>query len=95
MVRDGVEALHFVGQRAPFEQAPRPHMTLLDLNLPKKDGRQVLSAIKSEPDLRRIWAESGPEGGAIFRFTLRKDEWLGFALLWNGRRRTLVLGSFK
>jgi two-component system, chemotaxis family, response regulator Rcp1 len=51
---DGVEALAFLRRQGPFEAAARPDMILLDLNLPKKDGREVLAEIKADPDLRRI-----------------------------------------
>jgi CheY-like chemotaxis protein len=54
VVSDGEAALDFVYKRGPFTDAPRPDMVLLDLNLPKKDGREVLAVIKSDPDLKRI-----------------------------------------
>lgn len=54
VVQDGVEALRFLKKQGPFEQAPRPDIVLLDLNLPKKDGREVLAEIKEDPQLRRI-----------------------------------------
>ena len=54
VVEDGMEALDFLFRRGPFAQAPRPDLILLDLNLPKKDGREVLSIIKEDPNLRQI-----------------------------------------
>lgn len=54
VVRDGVEALDYLHRRGPFTDAVRPDLVLLDLNLPRKDGRQVLAEIKADPDLRRI-----------------------------------------
>jgi CheY-like chemotaxis protein len=54
VVTDGEAALDFVYRRGQFSDAPRPDLVLLDLNLPKKDGREVLKEIKSDPDLRRI-----------------------------------------
>jgi CheY-like chemotaxis protein len=54
VVGDGEAALDFVYRRGPFADAPRPDMVLLDLNLPKKDGREVLAVIKSDHDLKRI-----------------------------------------
>lgn len=54
VVRDGLEALDFLYQRGEYIEAPRPDLILLDLNLPKYDGRQVLEKIKSDPDLSPI-----------------------------------------
>ena len=54
VVRDGVEALDFLRRRPPFEHAPRPDLVILDLNLPRKDGREVLADIKADPSLRII-----------------------------------------
>ena len=53
-VGDGVEALAFLRREGKYIQSPRPDLILLDLNLPKKDGREVLAEIKEDPDLRRI-----------------------------------------
>lgn len=53
-VRDGEAAMDFLRQEHPYENAPRPHLIFLDLNLPKKDGREVLEALKSDPDLKEI-----------------------------------------
>jgi CheY-like chemotaxis protein len=54
VVEDGVEALAFLQQQQPYTHAPHPDLILLDLNLPKKDGREVLEAIKADQNLRRI-----------------------------------------
>jgi chemotaxis family two-component system response regulator Rcp1 len=51
---DGEEAMDFLHREGRFADAPVPDVVLLDLNLPKKDGRQVLAEIKSDPNLRRI-----------------------------------------
>jgi CheY-like chemotaxis protein len=51
---DGVEALRFLRREGPFAEAPRPGLVLLDLNLPRKDGREVLGEIKQDPALRTI-----------------------------------------
>ena len=54
VVEDGVEAMQFLRRQGRYADAPRPDLILLDLNLPKKDGRSVLAEIKTDPDLRRI-----------------------------------------
>lgn len=54
VVRDGLEALDYLYQRGDHTEALRPDLILLDLNLPKYDGRQVLERIKSDPDLAHI-----------------------------------------
>jgi CheY-like chemotaxis protein len=53
-VTDGVQALAFMRREGEFADAPRPDMILLDLNLPRKDGREVLADIKEDPDLCTI-----------------------------------------
>jgi chemotaxis family two-component system response regulator Rcp1 len=52
--RDGVEALEFLRNEGKHAKAPRPDIILLDLNLPKKDGREVLSIIKNDDNLKHI-----------------------------------------
>lgn len=54
VVSDGEQAMSFLRREGAYAGAPRPDLVLLDLNLPRKDGREVLSEIKSDPDLRRI-----------------------------------------
>ena len=54
VVEDGVEALEFLRRQGRYRDAPRPDLILLDLNLPRKDGRQVLKEIKSDESLKRI-----------------------------------------
>jgi chemotaxis family two-component system response regulator Rcp1 len=51
---DGVEAMAFLGREGEYALVPRPDLILLDLNLPKKDGREVLEEIKASPTLRSI-----------------------------------------
>jgi two-component system response regulator len=53
-VGDGVAAMAFLRRETPYQNVPRPNLILLDLNLPKKDGRAVLKEIKADPDLREI-----------------------------------------
>lgn len=54
VVSDGVEALNFLRREGPYTEVPRPHLILLDLNLPRKDGREVLEEIKYDPELAHI-----------------------------------------
>jgi len=65
VVRDGEEAMAFLHRKGPYENAPRPGLILLDLNLPKKDGREVLAEIKRDPELMRI---------PVVILTISKDE---------------------
>jgi chemotaxis family two-component system response regulator Rcp1 len=64
-VVDGVEAMAFLRHKGRYAKAPRPDLVLLDLNLPKMDGREVLAEIKSDPDLMRI---------PVVILTISKDE---------------------
>ena len=54
VVVDGLEAMEFLGRQGKYAQVERPDLILLDLNLPKKDGREVLAEIKADKTLRRI-----------------------------------------
>jgi chemotaxis family two-component system response regulator Rcp1 len=54
VVPDGVEAMAFLRREGKYFDAPRPDVILLDLNLPKKDGREVLAEVKADPHLRLI-----------------------------------------
>lgn len=54
VVEDGVQALQFLRQQAPYVDVPRPDMIMLDLNLPRKDGREVLAEIKADDNLKTI-----------------------------------------
>lgn len=54
VVGDGVEALAFLRRQGQYKDAPRPDLILLDLNLPKKDGREVLAEIKTDEKLKSI-----------------------------------------
>jgi chemotaxis family two-component system response regulator Rcp1 len=65
VVSDGVEAMAFLKRSGKYASAPRPDIVLLDLNLPKKSGREVLAEIKEDPDLKRI---------PVVILTISKDE---------------------
>jgi two-component system response regulator len=65
VVGDGVEAMAFLRRKGKYAAVPRPDLVLLDLNLPKKDGREVLAEIKADPDLKRI---------PVVILTISKDE---------------------
>ena len=54
VVEDGVEAMEFLHQQGKYASAPRPDLILLDLNLPRKSGRDVLAEVKTDEDLKRI-----------------------------------------
>ena len=53
-VKDGVEAMEYLRKQGKYAAVPRPDIILLDLNLPRKDGREVLEEIKSDSSLKRI-----------------------------------------
>jgi two-component system, chemotaxis family, response regulator Rcp1 len=54
LVRDGVEAMEFLGYQGRYLDAPRPSVILLDLNLPKMHGHEVLAGVKANPHLQTI-----------------------------------------
>ena len=54
VVNDGIQALKYLRKEDEYRKVPRPDIILLDLNLPKKDGREVLAEVKEDNDLRRI-----------------------------------------
>ena len=54
VVKDGVDAMNFLNKENEYSEAPRPEMILLDLNLPRKDGREVLKEVKKNEELKSI-----------------------------------------
>lgn len=54
VVSDGIEAVKFLRREGEYAEKPNPDLVLLDLNMPKKDGREVLEDMKADPELRRI-----------------------------------------
>ncbi|QDU10859.1 response regulator [Gimesia aquarii] len=54
ITRDGIEAMQFLRQEGDFSDVPRPDIVLLDLNMPRKDGRETLRDIKNDPNLKAI-----------------------------------------
>ncbi|MDT3778832.1 response regulator [Nitrospira sp. MA-1] len=80
VAQDGVSAMSFIRQTAPFQDAPRPDLILLDLNLPKKDGREILKEIKSDPHTRTIpvvvLTTSEDEGDVLRSYNLHANAYL-------------------
>jgi chemotaxis family two-component system response regulator Rcp1 len=54
VARDGVETMEYLQRKGAHANAPRPDVVLLDLNMPRKDGREVLAEMKADPSIRRI-----------------------------------------
>ncbi len=54
VVKDGVEAMQYLRKQGKYKSAEKPSLVLLDLNMPRKDGREVLSEMKEDPELRHI-----------------------------------------
>lgn len=80
VAEDGVEAMDFLRQRGEHADAPRPDLILLDLNLPRKDGREVLAEIKEDEELKRIpvvvLTTSGAEEDIIRTYSLHANAYV-------------------
>ena len=80
VVTDGAEALSYLRREGPYSDALRPDVVLLDLNLPKMDGREVLKRIRMDPALRSIpvivLTTSGAEGDVAGAYAERADSYL-------------------
>lgn len=76
-VSDGVEALAWLRKQAPYEDAPTPDLILLDLNMPRMGGREVLDAIRADPKLHElpvvILTTSGAEEDVLAAYGLRAN----------------------
>jgi CheY-like chemotaxis protein len=77
VARDGDEAIRMLRREGAFANATRPDLILLDLNLPRKDGRQVLQEIKADPDLKTIpvvvLTTSGAEADIVKSYELHAN----------------------
>jgi CheY-like chemotaxis protein len=79
-VADGVAAMAFLHRTPPYANAVRPDLVLLDLNLPRKDGREVLGEIKADPNLRSIpvvvLTTSGAEADVLRSYDLHANAYV-------------------
>lgn len=77
---DGMEALEFLHQRGEYADAPKPDIVLLDLNLPRKDGDEVLAEIRADPDLKHlpviILTSSSAEEDVVRSYELQANAYL-------------------
>jgi CheY-like chemotaxis protein len=84
---DGYEALQFLNKEEPFHKAPRPDIVLLDLNMPRKDGRQVLKEIKETPVLKNIpvivLTSSSSEADIIESYGLHANAYIVKPVSWD------------
>ena len=84
---DGLDALAFLRREREYAGAPRPDLILLDLNLPGIDGREVLSEVKADPDLRRIpvvvLTTSADEGDVLEAYNLNANCYITKPVDWK------------
>jgi chemotaxis family two-component system response regulator Rcp1 len=80
VVNDGEEASEFLHKRGPYTDAPTPDIILLDLNLPRKDGRELLAEIKKDDQLKRIpvvvLTSSNAESDVTMAYQLHANSYL-------------------
>jgi len=88
VVNDGVEALAFLRNEGEYEDAARPDLFLLDLNLPRMDGQEVLAEMKEDPELRRIpvvvLTSSESEEDIVQSYDLNANAYLTKPVDFNG-----------
>jgi CheY-like chemotaxis protein len=88
VVADGMEAMAFLRKEGEYRGVPRPDLVLLDLNLPRKDGREVLAEVKTDPALRRIpvviLSSSQAERDVIESYDLHANAYVTKPLDWSG-----------
>ncbi len=101
-VEDGEELMDYLHRRGPYadpQRSPRPGLILLDLNMPRKDGREALEEIKSDPVLRRIpvvvLTTSNAEADILRSYDLGVNAFITKPVTFEGLVRALqVLGDF-
>ena len=93
VVNDGVEAMTFLRNEGEYADAPRPDLVLLDLNMPRKDGREVLEEIKADEELRRIpvvvLTSSDAEEDVVRSYELHANAYLTKPVDFDGFLETL------
>ncbi|WP_275882483.1 response regulator [Halorhabdus sp. BNX81] len=88
VVEDGAEAMDFLNQRGEYAEKTRPDLVLLDLNMPKKDGWDVLEEINDDPELRRIpvivLTSSEAESDIVKSYDLQANAYLSKPVDYSG-----------
>ncbi|WEL18658.1 Rec domain [Halorhabdus sp. SVX81] len=88
VVENGAEAMDFLNQRGEYEDKARPDLVLLDLNMPKKDGWDVLEEINDDPELRRIpvivLTSSEAESDIVKSYDLQANAYLSKPVDYSG-----------
>ena len=88
IVENGVEAMDFLNQRGEYEDTTRPDLVLLDLNMPRKDGWDVLEEIKEDPELRRlpviVLTSSEAEADIVKSYDLQANAYLNKPVDYSG-----------